>query len=69
MLLVWLQATITRLLKAALAQLEKERNDHNATREKDITSMLAQVERLYGAVDTLTELRQELLARSPRRTT
>jgi len=49
--------------------LTKERNDHIATRDKASASMLSQVERLYGAVDTLTELRQELLARPPRRTT
>lgn len=62
-------ARLEELLKAALAQLEKERADHIATRDKASASMLSQVERLYGAVDTLTELRQELLARPPRRTT
>lgn len=61
---------LEELLKATLAQLDQERKDHNATRDKAATTMLGQVERLYGAVDTLTELRQEFLSRpATRRTT
>lgn len=63
-------ARLEELLKATLAQLDQERKDHNATRDKAATTMLGQVERLYGAVDTLTELRQDFLARpATRRTT